>query len=79
MITSQPQSGSPLAGDIAGLLSGEILNQHYRDSLHAAAGGQNGSGAGAGGAGSGSGAGGGEANTKAKTCKPTRNPCCKNV
>lgn len=76
MNRSHLDPASSVADTMAGLLSGEILNQYYPGGLHAAPGGS-GKGAASGGAGSGGGGGSDVGGTQTKTCKPTRNPCCK--
>ena len=70
MNTSHTRSETSVADTMAGLLSGEILKQNYPGGLHAAAGSAGKHSASAGG-------GTDVQGTTAKTCTPTRNPCCK--
>ncbi|RTW72293.1 hypothetical protein DZA09_12960, partial [Pseudomonas aeruginosa] len=73
MTQQSSQSASATLG-VAGLLSGQLLGNNLDMTLQAAAGGDKDGGKGGGGKGSGGKGGGDQPSTKAKTCKPTRNP-----
>ncbi|MCD7082857.1 hypothetical protein LRQ11_30455, partial [Pseudomonas sp. MAFF 311095] len=65
MNTPHTRSETSVADTMAGLLSGEILNRDYPGGLYAAAGN------------AGQHSASDVQGTQTKTCKPTRNPCCK--